>query len=729
MDLFSKKINMVKICMSLLVFVVSAVGLSILYAKPASADWYSDLGVKYTVYQKGNSYLYWNGRDNSWKILNGTIPQVRLDGKSCSTADDNSRDFNSPKVFNNCTGLEVTARTESAWFNEANLAFRIGDFDSKETVSVDGGRITQKGNLNQVTIASNGRSAKSASSGCSGGNPNKSQGCSILIVFNYGYGNSFKIDLDNEWNGANRPGSSGHEFYYDGPSLGAYRTLTFRPNGGSVVDNSGDGNVLWSHTSGANVQREYVRGKTASNYPIPTRVGYTFAGWYTAASGGSRAAASRSMTSDEDYYAQWIPSTTTSYALTPGITVSGDTAITPGQPAVFIPSVTKTGNTASNIHWELARVLVPAGASIDMSVYSATGSAAVCARYAVPATCTITDQGDNVTFSAAVTALNSITDSDTAGLAVGSRLCYALLVSPYTETGNNYRQAISCVLVAATPTVQVLGNDLRTGSGFMGAANTESSIAGTVSTRSASWVEYAIMGASDVTRIASQSGAINGSSDGQSAWSKLTFANVDTPGDCASGFGCFTSPTMLGKIPDIRAVVSSFSIARQVGGSISASGIPSLLGGGINLNSFTGSVAIVAGGDITIDQDIIYNPGTLSSKEDIPQLILIGDNITILGSVQRVDAWLIARGTVNTCSDVTELTDLRTTNCNNRLQINGTVMASELKLSRTYQNTSNPSQAAETINLRGDAYIWANMMSRRNGNVQTTYITELPPRY
>ena len=85
MDLFSKKINMVKICMSLLVFVVSAVGLSILYAKPASADWYSDLGVKYTVYQKGNSYLYWNGRDNSWKILNGTIPQVRLDGKSCST--------------------------------------------------------------------------------------------------------------------------------------------------------------------------------------------------------------------------------------------------------------------------------------------------------------------------------------------------------------------------------------------------------------------------------------------------------------------------------------------------------------------------------------------------------------------------------------------------------------------------------------------------------------------
>lgn len=512
-----------------------------------------------------------------------------------------------------------------------------------------------------------------------------------------------------------------------------YRSLTFNPQGGTFPNNQlgredDEDPLIREYPDGTNLVRDRLRSNTSNEFPRPSRSGYSFAGWYDNPNGGGIKRDEWSMASDRTLYAYWTPSVTASYELTPGITVAGSPAIIPGQPATFAPSVAKAGTTASNIHWELARVLIPAGVSLDMDEYSADGSAAVCAHYA-PATCTMVDHGDNVSFSAAVTALSSVTDSDTAGLAIGSRLCYALLVTPYTEEGNNYRQAISCVLVAATPTVQVLGNDLRAGSGFMTTPNAAASITGTVSTRSASWAEYAIMGARDISTIASQSGAINGSSDGQSTWSKLTFANASVPSDCIAGFGCFTGTVMLGKIPDIRSVVSSFGITHQVSGSISASGIPGILGGGINLNSFVGSAIIIASDDITIDQDIVYNPGTLTSKEDMPQLILIGNNINIVGSVQRVDAWLIARGTVDTCSDVATMEELTTENCNNQLRINGPVMASELRLSRTYQNASDLSQAAETIDLRGDAYVWANMMSRRNGSIQTTYITELPPRY
>lgn len=513
-----------------------------------------------------------------------------------------------------------------------------------------------------------------------------------------------------------------------------YRSLTFNPQGGSFPTSqlgreNDEDKLIREYWNSTNRVRDLIRSTESNEFPQPTRAGYRFEGWYDSPNGGGTRRTAWTMTGNKTLYAYWTVSTSPSYILTPGVTVSGSDAIVPGQPATFVPSVAKTGNTASNIHWELARVLVPAGVTIDTDVYSATGSAAVCAHYP-STTCTISNQGNNATFSAAVTTLNSVVDTDTAGLPIGSRLCYALLVSPYTETGNNYSQAIRCVVVAATPTVQLLGSDLRTGSGFATTDNAIASMAGTVSARSASWVEYAIMGAGNVTGLASQSGAINGASSPQSEWSRLTFANTGVAGDCASGFGCFTDATILGKLPDIRSVAPSFgSITRQVSGSLAASGIPGVLGGSVNLNSFTGSAVIVASGDITIDQDIMYNPGTLNSRGNIPQLILIANNINIVGSVQRVDAWLIASGTVNTCNDVTAPADLRTTNCNNRLQINGPVMASELLLNRTYQNSSDLGQAAETINLRGDAYIWANEVTRRNGRIQTTHITELPPRY
>jgi uncharacterized repeat protein (TIGR02543 family) len=84
-----------------------------------------------------------------------------------------------------------------------------------------------------------------------------------------------------------------------------YRTLTLDPNGGSVVD-AGDSVMLWSHTSGTNVLREYQQDNTASAFPVPSRAGYTPQGWYTAAVGGTLVT-SQPMISDATLYAHWAP--------------------------------------------------------------------------------------------------------------------------------------------------------------------------------------------------------------------------------------------------------------------------------------------------------------------------------------------------------------------------------------------------------------------------------------
>jgi len=68
--------------------------------------------------------------------------------------------------------------------------------------------------------------------------------------------------------------------------------VTFDPNGGSVSDNN----------------KTVYYGETYGDLPTPTRTGYTFDGWYTAASGGSKVTASTTVTtaSNHTLHAHWI---------------------------------------------------------------------------------------------------------------------------------------------------------------------------------------------------------------------------------------------------------------------------------------------------------------------------------------------------------------------------------------------------------------------------------------
>ena len=66
-------------------------------------------------------------------------------------------------------------------------------------------------------------------------------------------------------------------------------SVTFNANGGTVSP----------------VSRSVASGAAVGTLPTPTRMGYTFAGWYTAATGGTKVTASTKVTANATYYAHW----------------------------------------------------------------------------------------------------------------------------------------------------------------------------------------------------------------------------------------------------------------------------------------------------------------------------------------------------------------------------------------------------------------------------------------
>lgn len=88
-------------------------------------------------------------------------------------------------------------------------------------------------------------------------------------------------------------------------------------------------------------------GKTYASLPTPTRSGFTFDGWYTAASGGSKVSTSTKVTKSHTLYAHWkAVKTYFKVTLDPnGGTMSGSTSmsIAKGQPYGSLPTPTRVG--------------------------------------------------------------------------------------------------------------------------------------------------------------------------------------------------------------------------------------------------------------------------------------------------------------------------------------------------------------------------------------------------
>ena len=81
-------------------------------------------------------------------------------------------------------------------------------------------------------------------------------------------------------------------------------TVTFNGNGGLVA-----GDV-------ATTTRQVNDGMAVGALPAATRAGYTLAGWFTAASGGTEIETTTPVTADVEYFAHWTPNAVTKYTVT-----------------------------------------------------------------------------------------------------------------------------------------------------------------------------------------------------------------------------------------------------------------------------------------------------------------------------------------------------------------------------------------------------------------------------
>jgi len=441
------------------------------------------------------------------------------------------------------------------------------------------------------------------------------------------------------------------------------------------------------------------------------------------------------------------------YTLTPSITVNPSSSVESGQTAAASPVVSSSGGgTASNVAWQVSRFVVPATGGIPGASMNGTAPQAY---YGNGAT---NEASGTQNFSPGVTGLPQ-SAKVTEDLLVGSRVCYALSVRPYTNTNalnQWHHSAPACVVVSKKPKVQVLGSDLIVGRGTtttpaaVSNVSTSTSASGNSGLRYGSWSEYAIIPSGTVTGMASGALYVGGSNAADlCSLSVLTISNNTGAGCQIAQIGKYISNSTVPNVAD------HFKATNTIGGTVvdlkdlASATTYSIAGANLNISSSQPIASDGAGkgkwvvindpdATVTITSNITYTPGALTKISDIPQIIIIAKNILIADSVTNVDAWLIASGTgangyINTCSSISagSPTALTSNKCNQKLTINGPVQANKLFMYRTAgsgvgTDIGNP---AEVFNLRGEAYLWASVHGSSNDRITTVSTKELPPRF
>ncbi len=263
-----------------------------------------------------------------------------------------------------------------------------------------------------------------------------------------------------------------------------------------------------------------------------------------------------------------------------------------------------------------------------------------------------------------------------------------------------------------------------------------------------SWSEYGAVASGRITGLASAAGYAGGihqEGPGASAvnfcnLSLLSLSNQNTTDVCqASTVGYYGLPANVRTIIDRYDSHPSTITGATVTPSSLSSGVyrpatvsPLTIQGG-TLPAGRSVVIYAPNNDVTINGNLTYTTGALSSAGQVPQLVIIARNITVNESVSQVDAWLVARttghGNIYTCNVSTSA--LRSTNCTNRLTVNGPVISNKIHLRRTAGATrgADAARPAESFNLRPDAYLWGISQGADTGRIPTTMVRELPPRF
>jgi hypothetical protein len=441
------------------------------------------------------------------------------------------------------------------------------------------------------------------------------------------------------------------------------------------------------------------------------------------------------------------------YTLTPRVDTVSPTQIESGGKVTVRTSVDNTGTVVSRAtQWEITQINVQPGkkaphedegATASSTAPCQTGGGAASGNYfqSADATCRNLEKGSGV-FNRGTPAQNLkpfVQDREVGDLPVGTRVCFALSIQPRSNTDNNWGHSKPlCTIVGKKPKVQIWGGDIS----VRGKIETSTSVKKIDGTDKifGSWVEYGAFSVGVNTHFASGAGLNDQTNEDQAVWSKLTFANKNETDDNA--FGNYTALGNFRSAPGIAAYFGAAQNKQPVGGtSVDVSSLTFPTTGPVQVRTvgdltITGgaipagrSVVIISTGTVTIDGDITYADAVLGAARDIPQVVIIAANINIKDSVSRVDSWLVASGTINTCYNFAG--NLTSNKCGALLEVNGPVVTNRLLLNRTAGSDTGAQsgEPAERFNLRPDAFLWAQLQASGNNKAQTVHSVELPPRF
>jgi len=445
---------------------------------------------------------------------------------------------------------------------------------------------------------------------------------------------------------------------------------------------------------------------------------------------------------------------TADFNLVPTVTGSKDTTEGGGSQVMISPNVENTGSAKSrSVAWQLTSFRIAPNDAIPAG--GVNGTAPV-SHYGNSSTTVANGSTEFERNNTPVgVGLRTIGDYP-----IGTRICYTLSVNPYNQDTTNWRHGTPfCVTIAKSPKLQVHGGDIRVGSNYVGQTVTGNSrITTNISQKTisgsnylfGSWGEYGVFAPGVITGIGSGSAfagtglAISDPApDDICSYTFLTFSNATTS-NCknagASNYGGYntgrTIPNVAASFPVTSATgtlsgtvnVGTLNGRYKTSGDITLSAATITAGKTVIINTYNPTTRTYA--NVTIAGDIRYANGAYALAGEIPQLIILAGNININNAVTQLDAWVSAEGTLNTCADVPRAT-ITSNNCDDKLTINGPVMANQVQLWRTAGSGTGVTSGdpAEVFNLRPDAYLWAISQNAKSGRLESVYQRELPPRY
>lgn len=311
---------------------------------------------------------------------------------------------------------------------------------------------------------------------------------------------------------------------------------------------------------------------------------------------------------------------------------------------------------------------------------------------------------------------------------IGKRICRQITWIPSSKDDAGSRSSnLECIDIREQPLLRVTGNDTRVGSALQPLDNDSTAkIVGTLrsgTNKSASWGEYGVLAPGEVRAFPSGAEFHGPSGGSMAASSKLTFAN--TGAQMGNFLPVNANAGELGTLPGIK---SYFDSPRPL-----PAGYTKKHAGDVTIGTYEPNTIVIANGTVTIANNIVNTTSSAAqAARDITQMVIIANDITIDNLVTQVDAWLITpNGTVRTCTNIPPLV---ISSCSSPLTVNGPTVAAKLSTLRTSERIADSPAGrkpnyAETLNLRGDAYMWVHNLSKANGTWKTKHITELAPRY